>query len=249
MGTDSSRFAVILKRLEQREPVVIAKALAAARKTPLQDQMNAAKGAWGIVGENMSAEEAQRLVEDLSQAQLESRVVPTLAPLPEAQPLVRWEPGITDQLALVAAAGFSVTSTTTKTVKESPGVAQKIVNMGILLTTGLPIKVGGKERTVEKTQTQSEQVFYVDLLYKAPARRLRIDALRFDYSFLKERKLYQVFGNFKQLIADLVQAAPGAWRNHGTRVLLEGKPIQTMGYESLADLERETRWLLTLQTL
>jgi hypothetical protein len=188
-------------------------------------------------------------VEDLSRAQLESTAVPTLAPLPEAQTLARWEPAITDQLVLVAVAGFSVTSTTTKNVKEVPSTAQKIASMGIFLTTGLPIKVGGKERTVEKTQTQSDLVFYADLLYKDPARRLRIDALRFDYSFLKDRKVYQVFGNFKLLVADLAQGAPGAWRNHGTKILLEGKPIRMMGYETLADLERETRWLLTLQAL
>ena len=82
---------------------------------------------------------------------------------------------------------------------------------------------------------------------KRPARRLRVDALHFDYSYLKERKLYQLMGNFKLLIVDLVKAAPEAVQNLGTKVLLEGKPIQTMGYNSLADLERETRWLLTLQ--
>ena len=53
-------------------------------------------------------------------------------------------------------------------------------------------------------------------------------------------------GNFKVLVSDFVQEAPQAWRNHGTRVLLENKPLQTMGYESLEDLERESRWLLTL---
>ena len=82
-----------------------------------------------------------------------------------------------------------------------------------------------------------------------PPRRLRVAAEHFDYSFLKERKLYQVMGNFKLLVGDLVKETSEAWQNHGTRVLLEGKPIQTMGYSTLADLERETRWLLTLQEL
>src|ERR1017187_3776655 len=99
---------------------------------------------------------------------------------------------------------------------------------------------------VEKTTQTSDLLFYVDLLYKNPARRLRIDAQHFDYSYLKERKLYFILGNFKVLIEDLVHAAPTARRNHGTRVLLENQPIQAMGDESLDDLDRATRLLRTL---
>ena len=246
-----SSFSVILTRPDQREPMAVARALAAARKTPEQDQVAAAKRGWGILAENLSAVEAQGLVEGLGRSGLESASLPmsSLVQLPEAKPIGRFGPTLADQLVLVAAAGITVTSTTTKTVKEGPSAAQKILSTGILLTTGLPIKIGGKERIVEKTQQHSDLVFYLDLIYKDPLRRLRIDAQRFDYSFLKERKLYFLMGNFKLLVGDLVQAAPGAWRNHGARVLLENKPLQTMGYESLADLERETRWLLTLLTL
>ena len=247
--SEATAFAVILTRPEQREPMALARALAAIRKTPVQDQVMPAKNGWGIVAENVGAEEAQRLVESLSQAGLESKVVPSMASLPEAQALTRWDPAILEQLALIAAAGVTVTSTTTKTVKEGPTAAQKILSTGILLTTGLPIKIGGKERTVQKTQQLSDLAFFVDVICKDPLRRLRIDAQHFDYSFLKERKLYFLMGNFKLLVGDLAQAAPAAWRNHGARVLLENQPIQTMGYDSLADLERETRWLLTLQAL
>jgi hypothetical protein len=246
--SEATAFAVILTRPEQREPMVLARALASIRKTPVQDQVMPAKSGWGIVAENLNAEEARRLVEGLSQAGLESKAVPALSPLPPAQALTRWDPAILDELALIAAAGITVTSTTTKSVKEGPSAAQKILNTGILLTTGLPIKIGGKERTVQKTQQHSDLVFYLDLIGKDPRHRWRVEAEHFDYSFLKERKLYFLMGNFKLLVGDFVQAAPAAWRNHGARVLLENKPVQTMGYDSLTDLERETRWLLTLQS-
>jgi len=246
--SEASSFSVILTRPDERDPVALAKALAGIRNTPVQDQVGPAKSGWGVVAENVSAGEAQRMTEDLRQAGLASQVVSTLAPLPESQPLTRWEPAAADRLVLIAAAGITVTSTTTKTVKEGPSAAQKILSAGILLSTGLPIKIGGKDRLVHKTQQHSDLVFYVDLLYRDPPRRLRVDAERFDYSFLKERKLYFLMGNFKLLVGDLAQAASTSWRNHGARVLLENRPLQTMGYESLADLERETRWLLTLQT-
>jgi hypothetical protein len=212
----------------------------------VQDQINAAENGWGILAESLTADQGQFLVENLSQAGLKSRCVSSLVPLPEVHPLSRWESAITDQLVLIAVAGITITSKTSKTVKEGPTAAQKILNTGILLTTGLPIKIGGKERTVVTTHQSSDLAFFLDLIYKNPSRRLRIDAQNFDYSFLKERKLYFVMGNFKLLVEDVVNAVPAAWRNHGSRVLLENKPIQTMGYESLEDLERETRWLLTL---
>jgi hypothetical protein len=246
--SDPGGFAVLLARPEARDPMVLAKALAAVRKTPLQDQIVAAKNGWGIIAENLGEAEAQNLVQQLHQAGVESLALPSssFVPLPEAKPAATIELLMAAQPVLVAAAGITITSTTTRTVKEGPSAAQKVLSTAILLGTGLPIKIGGRERSVEKTQQHSELIFYLDLLYKDPFRRLRVAAQHFDYSFLKERKLYQIFGNFKLLVGDLAKAAPQAWRNHGTRVLLEGKPMQTMGYGSLTDLERETRWLLTL---
>jgi hypothetical protein len=251
MPNENSTFAVILARSEARDPVALAKALAAARKTPLQDQMVFAKSCWGILAENVSQQDADALAQGLKQSGIESVVCPssTLLQLPPVEPATTIQPISAAKPVLIAAAAITITSTTTKHIKEGPSAAQKIASAGLMLATGLPIKIGGKERTVEKTQHQSELVFYLDALYKEPTRRLRVDALHFDYSFLKERKLYQLMGNFKLLVGDLVKASPEAVQNHGTRVLMEGKPLQTMGYNSLGDLERETRWLLTLSSI
>jgi hypothetical protein len=240
-------FKVILTKPELPEPMVVARALAAIRKTPVQDQVQAARSSWGVIAENLEAQDGQILANALNEAGLASALVPALSPLPEAKPVVRWDPSVAEDLILIAAAGITITSTTTKSIKEGPTSAQKLLNTGILLTTGLPIHFGGKERTVEKTQQNSDLLLYLDLVYKNPARRRRLDAQQFDYSFLKERKLYFILGNFKLMLGDLARQVPAAWRNHGTKVLLENKPIPTMGYESLDDLERETRWLLTLQ--
>jgi hypothetical protein len=248
---DNSTFAVLLARQEARDPVALAKALAAARKTPLQDQMVFAKNCWGIVAENLGPEEAKNLGETLKTSGVECMVCPSssLAALPPAETTKTFESLAAAKPALIAAAAITISSTTTKHIKEGPSAAQKIASVGLMMATGIPIKIGGKERTVEKKQTHSDLVFYLDVVYQSPARRLRVDALHFDYSFLKERKLYQLMGNFKLLVGDLVKTSPEAVQNHGTKVLLEGKPLQTMGYNSLADLERESRWLLTLQAL
>jgi hypothetical protein len=118
-----------------------------------------------------------------------------------------------------------------------------------MMSTGLPIKIGGGKRSVETKQDVQNLVFFADLCYESPSRRLRIEASHFDFSCLAGRMLYHAQGNLKVLIQDLVEAAPEAWLNHGSRVLLEGGPIRTMGYGSPEDLEREERWLLTLRAL
>jgi hypothetical protein len=56
-------------------------------------------------------------------------------------------------------------------------------------------------------------------------------------------------GNLRALARRLAGLWPEAGRNRGLRFILEGKPQRDMGYESLADLERESRWLLTLRAL
>src|SRR5262249_52948424 len=157
------------------EPMALAKALASVRKTPLQDQIFIAKGSWGIVAENLTAESADALTQSLAQAGVECKSVrsASIPALPKAAEFASRSKLPHKKPNLVSSADITITSTTTKTVKEGPSATQKIVSTGILLTTGLPIRIGGKERTVEKTQHQSDQVFYLDLLYPNPLRRFR----------------------------------------------------------------------------
>ncbi len=241
-------FAVILADPNARNPMLVAKALASVRKTPLQDQILVAKNGWGVLAENLSETDSKKLVQDLKNAGLEtfSMASKSFIPLPDIKPAQTLDLLLANPPVLIAAAGITHTSKTTKLIKEGPSAGQKIMSTVILLGTGLPVNIGGKSRLVEKTQQHCDLVFHADFLYKDPWLRYRVDAQMFNYACLKERKQYYVLGNFKLLLADLVKAYPQAWTNHGARVLLEGKPVQSMGYESLTDLEKETRWLLAL---
>jgi len=246
---EAGRFALIQLEREWRDPMALARALAAARDTPVQDQVLAARRAWGIVAEDLPETEAKALGQALRSSGLECAVGPagSLARLPDIEPATTLGALPAADPILIAAAGITVTTTTTTTEKTGPTGAQKAASAAIMMTTGLPIKIGGRKRSVRKEREEHRLGFYVDLHYENPSRRLRIDASHFDFSCLKERMLYQAMGNLKLLAGDLVEAAPEAWLNHGARVLLEGKPIRTMGYESLGDLDREARWLLTLR--
>jgi len=247
--SENARFALIQRDRESWEPTALAKALATVRGTPVQDQAVAARRAWGIVADDLSKAEAEELGKALRSAGVECAVGPTakLAELPPAESVRTLDALPGSQPIMVAVGGITVTTTTTKTEKAGPSPGQKAASAAIMMTTGLPIKVGGRKREVVKTQREESLVFYADLYYETPSRRARIEASHFDFSCLKERMLYQAQGNLKLLMGDLVEAAPEAWQNHGARVLLEGRPIRTMGYGSLEDLEREARWLLTLR--
>ncbi len=247
--SEDDRLAVLELERETHDPMVLAKALAAIRGTPVHDQVLAAKRAWGIVAEALPAVEARSLGQALQSAGVRCAVGPAsrLAELPPVEPAPKLDALPVARPTLFALAGLTVTWTTTTTEKKGPSGAQKVASAAIMMTTGLPIKIGGRKRSVEKTREEQKLAFYADLLYDDPPRRLRIDAAQFDFSCLKERMLYHAQANLKLVVADLVQVAPDAWLNHGARVLLEGRPIRTMGYESLEDLEREARWLLTLR--
>src|SRR5437879_1245077 len=154
MPSDASTFAVLLARQEVRDPIALAKALAAARKTPLQDQMVFAKSCWGILAENLSQKEADALAQEFKQSGVETVVCPSssLVGLPRVEPATTIQPLSAAAPVLIAAAAITITSSTTKHVKEGPSAAQKIASAGLMLATGLPIRIGGKERTVDKTQ-------------------------------------------------------------------------------------------------
>ncbi len=249
MPDPSTTFAVLLERPDACDARVLARALAQVRKTPLQDQLMVAKSSWGIIAEKLGENEAGDLAAGLKSAGLSVVVFPAaeLAVLPAADG-VRDFQSLTAALPdIVAAAAIKITTTTTQTVKEGPNAAAKIASVGLFMATGIPIRIGGKEKEVTKTKQGSELVFYLDLYSMAARKRLRVNAGDFNYSYLKERKTYQVMGNFKLLLGDVIAKAPDAWKNQGTRILMSGQPLVTMGYASLVDFERESRWLLSLR--
>jgi hypothetical protein len=101
----------------------------------------------------------------------------------------------------------------------------------------------------DKTVVSPELWGVLDIILTAPSRRLRVLSGDFDYSCLREEKTYDSLSNFRILARRLAALWPEAGRNRGLRFILEGKPQRDMGYDCLADLERESRWLMTLRAL
>lgn len=219
--------------------MVLARALAAVRNELVQDQVLAARSAWGIVADDLPEEEAKTLGEALRSHGVECAVCRTAA-LPRLPAVERAKiiDGLPDgRPALIAVA--AITESVTKTKSTASARLER--------TGGLSFNVRAERKPADMTDTEHRLDFYADLYYEDPARRMRIDASAFNFSGLGDRMQFRGQANLKLLLEDLLQAAPGTWTNQGARVLLEGKPIRSIGHRSLDDLEREARWLLTLR--
>src|SRR5438132_9031001 len=149
----SGEYSVILADRGARDPMALAKALAAARNTPLQDQVATARKSWGIVAENLSREEAQSMSNSLAAAAIQNVICPgpSIASLPEAEMATTVSSVLAAKPALIAAAAITISRTTTTKTKEGLGAASKILSAGIMIAIGLHIKISSKERQVEKS--------------------------------------------------------------------------------------------------
>jgi hypothetical protein len=151
------------------------------------------------------------------------------------------------RLAALCAAGLEVRTSKTVVEKAPMEIREKAVRLGLTLATGIPMM--GSKKEVKRVVETRDRALMLDILFLGPARRLRIDAGAFDYSVLGPKMGYGAETNFHALLEELVARAPGALRGKGTRSMLARRPAGDSHYESLDELEREERWLLTLVSL
>jgi hypothetical protein len=256
-------YAVVVGVESGLRPDLIARALAAFRGVPVPDAAMAVRRARGILAEDLDGKGAEALLGRLAAAGVAARALPAsaLAVLPPVL-LLGWaapEPGALrivvrgreeravpwERLRLVAVAPFTETVFQKVKSEEGPSGKDMAMRAGLMAVTGLPISIGGSKKVV-KMVPKSEFHLYLDLLLQGPAERLRVDTGRFDYSGLGEKMAYAAHANARALLEAVVAAAPGAARSPGADLLLGGGRLASLGYASLADFEREERWLLTV---
>jgi hypothetical protein len=124
-------------------------------------------------------------------------------------------------------------------------IKERAVRLGLTMATGIPM-MGGKKEVTRVVETR-DRALTLDLLFLNPSRRFRIEARSFDYSLLGPKMAHAAEVNFGILLEELVKRSTVALRGRGTRAMLAKTPDSR--YDSLADLEREERWLLTLAAL
>ncbi len=265
MAEEAIPYVVLLRQPEKIAFPALAAVLARARGCPTLDALAVARSCWGILEEDHAEAAAQRLSASLIAAGFESLALPQnlIADLPPEVAVVKADlasqtsgfctadgelhPAVDTRL--LCAAIFKRSVTQTIKVQKDISFTDKALQVGLLMATGLPIGMSRMRKEVDKTVVGSELWGVLDLILMAPLRRLRVLSDGFDYSCLNEDKAYDTMSNFRVLACRLAALWPEAGRNRGLRFILDSRPQRDMGYESLADLERESRALLTVSGL
>ena len=256
------RFCVITTGERLPDFALLSAALGSAFSLDRDTAAIRARHCWGILATDLEESPADTLVEKCAALNLEALKLPaddlSARPATPVNKIVfetgrfSWSGGAAragassagDILALSAA---PVKEETTRVVKttEGPSGQEKAIRFGIMAVTGLPIGTG-KTREVNKEVKSSELSFYLDIVLKADKLRLRLNPSNFDFSCLKDKKTYSSQVNFRLLCAELSAFAPGALKNTGLRTMLENRPLSALTYDTIEDLDKETRRLTAL---
>ena len=257
--------AVLLRSPEKFAPAPVAAVLAKMKKQPALDFVGPVKAHWGVIAESLPAAEADALAARLNEAGLAALAAPTtLLETPPAPVMVTKaelsgdgfdvvsgranaapERQSWSHLAVICAGGVEVKESKTITEKAEMDIKEKAVRLGLTMATGIPM-MGGKKEVTRVVETK-DRALTLDLLFLNPARRLRIEARAFDYSMLGPKMAHAAEVNFGILVGEIASRAPSALRGKGTRGFVN--KTGDWRYDSLADLDREERWLLTLSAL
>ena len=226
------------------------------------DAAQMARHSWGFMGEKLSAEKAQELLQKCEIYGVGAIKVPTAA-LPDLETplqvkkitfdgdnLVYTEANgqsdtlPKDSVLVLSAAPIKTETSKTVTTTEGPSAQEKAVRIGIMAVTGLPIGMG-KNKEVKKEVKSSELSFYMDLVLKNGG-RLRFCSDNFDFACLAAEKTYSSQINFRLMGARLAAFVPKALKNAGLWAILESKPLSLLPYDSMHDFEIESLRLLAL---
>lgn len=256
--------AVVLREPARFDPKAVSAVLAGRSTLPAESWLPAVRRGWGVLAESSPAEEAEALAAALVAAGFAAVAVPVgLLEAPPAAAAVTKIELAGDGLDVLAGRGAverrrhvwthlkvlsagSVSESSTRTVTEGPGLAEKSIRLGVALTTGLPV-LGGKAKSREVRE--EKRVPFIELVFAEPAARLRLLGSEFDYTVLGPKMSYSAELNFRALVAELAPRAPGALRSRGARGVLAKSPSGALAYESFDDVFLEERWLSTLAAL
>jgi len=127
--------------------------------------------------------------------------------------------------------------------REGPSATQKIIRLGIMATTGIPIGLG-KNKEIKKEIKNTEITLYMDIILKDET-HLRMNSDHFDFSFLKDEKTYSSQINFKIMSKKIALICPKALKNPALYDLIENK-ISNIQYETFSEIEKEILRLLII---
>ncbi|MBK8574712.1 MAG: hypothetical protein IPN90_03190 [Elusimicrobia bacterium] len=226
------------------------------------DAQRLARHAWGFLGQNLDESAARVLVSSSAAAGMKAfavtdQEIPPLHEPASAHGVIFEEARMSlsvgipstlrsldlSQIQLLSVACLRRDSFVTKTTKEEVSTGRRMAGLGIMLATGIPVGMG-KAKETQKTVAETEWVLFLDIF--GDGGRWRVVPAGFDFSGLGSEKGSVGPDNLRRFLLLLHKRAPSAFLNRGARWWLEGRPLNTAGYDEVSDVDQESRWLLTL---
>lgn len=255
-------YTVLLSDPAGADIGALARFFAGEKKIPMIDAQRLARRSWGFLGRDLDESTANALVQSAGAGGLKAMVVETkdipllsepasihgaliederltlavgIPPKPHSFDLA--------QIQLLSVASLRRDMFVTKTSKEEVSMGRRMAGWGLLLATGIPVGMG-KAKETQKTVAETEWILFLDVFGNGG--RWRAVPAGFDFFGLGSEKGSVGPDNLRRLLNLLHRQAPSALLNRGARWWLEGRPLNTAGYDEPSDVDQEARWLLTL---
>lgn len=212
----SAAFSVLLPKPGALDAPRVARALSRFLGVPVHDAAVRARRSCGIVAEGLNEEQAKDLAKRLEEEALGGWVLRDDALATVPSPVPL------RGLDFIAA-GFRPSG-------DGPGLAELVPSRAIRLLAAAMI----------------DKLLILDVVLEFPLRRLRVNAERFDFRCLGGRMNYDARNNVRELTRSLSRLSPSALRARGAELLVSDNRSEPLSYDSIEDLEREERWLLTI---
>jgi hypothetical protein len=258
---EDTRYYVILKNPEKFDLQNLSEILSTCIPVLRVDLVIRLKQSWGLLHKTSDIKEAQKIQEKFDQNDIDTflsneselnsihevRIIKKAAPefeglLIEEENQKRVYPW--SNFILLCAGQILKKSTVKKRVLGDGKVRKHLLLTGLTPLTAVAIshnRLKGKTVVEDKIGTN----YTLDLISREKGESIRIHGDSFNYTYLGEKKAYNVLINFKNLYLDTAKHLPKVYKNQGARAM-EAQQMMQIRYSTERAYENEILWLMQL---
>lgn len=260
---ESATYCVLLELIDPVPVTAIAKVMSEMSGIPVFDATRHITKCRGFLLENCTKNDSMNLVEKLKTVNIGARIFNQneIVQLPEIKEIKKAliepeglsyfsgndENKITTEwnhVALLSTGILNEKIVSYHKEFKGPSTGEKTARLG-LMAAGIPVGFGKKKEVTVKKE-EANLCFYLDIFLSHPTARIRINPDSFNFDCLKEKKSFSSTTNFRLLVSGLSEHSVTAFKNQGTEFILSVKPLNQIHYDSHSDLEKESRWILSI---
>jgi hypothetical protein len=246
------KFAILRKNLKKTDPIKVGRILAQVTQMSQVDAIGLASRSRGILIDNLSKHQAQKIRELLKQQSTDVFII-------KHEDMYYPNPLFITRNADCLENHLAITINAYGHIKKITWEHILLISVGRVNTMDItreyeslagklysPARVAAPEKVDIKRECD---VDLVDIFITDPNQHFRIIAQEFNYDYLGKRLQYSVQNNFHALVNDLTRYATKAYRNKGVEEFLAKGSLKISTYREITEFDMENFWLLQLISL